>query len=78
MATKIKNVISRVRRSIGFREDNNAEWIGPALAEIEVAEEQIVHHARALIREIQKRDGEGNTIPSHTYYMLAALVGEKV
>lgn len=28
----------------------------------------------ALIREIQKRDGEGNTVPAHTYSRLANLI----
>ena len=36
--------------------------------------EAVAMRAAMLVREIQKRDGEGNTIPSHLYSPLVALL----
>lgn len=36
--------------------------------------EAVAVRAAILVREIQKRDGEGNTIPAHLYGPLVALL----
>jgi hypothetical protein len=43
-------------------------------ARVIAAAPQVRMLAAALIREIEKRDGEGNTIPAHLYSTLKRLV----
>jgi hypothetical protein len=76
--TTTTKAIENVRRSNGYREGEGDLWLGTALHEIEDEHREIVAAARKLIREIQKRDGEGNVIPSHTYFRLACLIGVKL
>lgn len=39
-----------------------------------VAVSSVAQHAATLVREIRRRDGEGNTIPEHLYSSLVAAL----